>query len=296
MNKCLICGCRRAERRWLRLVLLLSSFGLQPYLTHAVITTNVTIGDDFFSPASVAISAGDSVKWNWSGIAPHNSTSTSVPSLWGSPTMTGSGSFTFTFANGGTYPYECTIHVAFGMTGSVSVQAAPTNAPPSVAITSPTNGTVLSAPWTGAIRANASDTDDSVSRVQFFAGTSSLGIVSNPPASLSLQVTNLAAGSYTLKAVATDSRGATNTSAGISIQVLTPAAIEISAARRPSPTSFQFLYTATPGLSYVVERAAGLPTLTAISTNVATTNHVSYTDNNATSEVNFYSVKLQPNP
>ncbi len=53
-----------------------------------------------------------------------------------------------------------------------------------------------------------------VTNISFFAGgTTLLGSVRNPPANVSINVTNLAAGNYTLTAVAKDNAGASTTSA-----------------------------------------------------------------------------------
>jgi plastocyanin len=187
-------------------------------------TTSVTVGDIFFSPPNVTINVNDTVQWNWSmtEFEPHSTTSTSNPSLWDSGVATQPFSFSHNFPSAGTFPYWCTVHTTI-MTGSVKVQAG--NAPPSVAITAPANNATFIAPWTGTINATASDTDDRVSKVQFFAGGTSLGTVTNPPANLSLSVNNLAAGNYTLTAVATDSRGASTTSAGVTIHVVSASAV-----------------------------------------------------------------------
>src|SRR5262249_21009965 len=99
------------------------------------------------------------------------------------------------------------------------------NVPPTVAITAPANNATLIAPWTGNINATAADVDDTVSRMRFFAGATLLGTVTNPPGNLSLRVTNLAAGNYVLTAVATDSRGASTTSAAVTIHVVNPSAV-----------------------------------------------------------------------
>jgi plastocyanin len=186
-------------------------------------TTTVTVGDNFFSPPDVTINVNDTVQWSWSlnEVAPHSTTSTSVPSLWDSTVATEPFTFSHTFTSAGSFPYWCTVHTT-SMKGSVTVNAA-VNAPPTVSITAPANNATLIAPWTGMINARAADTDDSVSSVQFFAGAASLGTLLNPPLNMSLGVTNLAAGTYTLTAVATDSRGASTTSAGVTIHVVTPA-------------------------------------------------------------------------
>jgi hypothetical protein len=200
-------------------------------------------------------------------------------------------SFSFTFNSTGSYPYICVVH---GFTGSVIVQAA--KLPPSVAITSPTDGTTFAAPWTGTIHATVSDSDATVSKVDFFASGIRLGTVTNPPANPSFTVTNLAAGNYTLTAVATDSFGLTNTPVGVGISVVTPVAIVLSSPERLSATSFQFSYTANPGLSYVMFRSTSLLGLSPISTNKAASSTVNYLDTNATGDLNFYRVDLVPNP
>src|SRR5207244_430011 len=73
------------------------------------------------------------------------------------------------------------------------------NTPPTVAITSPTNGASFFAPATITIRANASDSDGSVTNVQFFDGNTSLGNVSSSPYNLPV---SLGVGSHPLIVVA----------------------------------------------------------------------------------------------
>jgi plastocyanin len=186
-------------------------------------TTNITVGDNFFSPNNVTIHVNDTVQWVWSmsEANPHSTTSTSVPSLWDSGVETEPFTFSHTFHSAGSFPFICTVHPF--MTGMVTVNTA--NTPPIVRITAPTNNATFLAPWTGTINVTASDVDDSVSRVRFFAGTTLLGTATNPPMNISLGVANLAAGNYVLTAVATDSRGASTTSAGVTIHVVTPTAV-----------------------------------------------------------------------
>jgi chitinase len=91
------------------------------------------------------------------------------------------------------------------------------NQSPTVALTSPANNATYSAGATIAVSANATDSDGTVTQVQFFRGTTSLGIDTSSPYSVSW--TNAAAGSYAVKAVATDNAGATGTSALANITV-----------------------------------------------------------------------------
>jgi hypothetical protein len=90
--------------------------------------------------------------------------------------------------------------------------------PPSVEITSPTNGAVLLAGAANAIIAAASDVDGFITEVRFYAGAAELGAVSVAPYVLSWS--NALPGSYTLSAVATDNGGFTAVSAPVSVSVV----------------------------------------------------------------------------
>jgi subtilisin family serine protease len=94
------------------------------------------------------------------------------------------------------------------------------NAPPLVQLTSPVNGKYYTAPATIPLSATASDPDGTVSQVAFYAGSALLGIDTVPPFTLSWN--NVAAGTYSLTAVATDNGGASTTSAAVIVQVLDP--------------------------------------------------------------------------
>lgn len=89
------------------------------------------------------------------------------------------------------------------------------NAPPTVSLTSPASGTQFRAPANITINANASDTNGSVVRVDFYAGTMLLSSSTTSPYSYNWP--NVAAGNYTLTAVATDNGGATTTSTPVTI-------------------------------------------------------------------------------
>jgi plastocyanin len=264
-----------------------------PLSGQAATTTNVDVSSSLnvlaFFPPTVTINANDQVTWIWQGTLTHSTTDTGV---WdSSPLVAAPHSFSFTFVNAGTFPYHCANPFHGAMTGSVIVQSA-ANQPPTVTVTNPPDGTVLSAPATITLAASASD-DGSVTNVQFFQGGTSLANVSSSP--YSVAVNNLGAGDYTFSAVATDNGGLTATNA-IVVHVVTPVAVVLSAMQRPSPTSFQFSYSANVGLQYIVLRSGDLMSFTPISTNPAASNPVTFLDSGATGAVNFYRVGRLPNP
>ena len=93
----------------------------------------------------------------------------------------------------------------------------PGNNPPAVSITSPANNATFTPPATVSIQASASDNDGTVSKVEFFNGGTKLGESTAAPYSYSWA--NVAAGTYTLTAKATDNKGAVTTSAAVTIVV-----------------------------------------------------------------------------
>jgi len=100
---------------------------------------------------------------------------------------------------------------------TVNPAAPPPNTSPSVALTSPSSGATFTAPATIALAASASDSDGTVTRVEFYAGTTLLGSDTTSP--FAFNWTNVAAGTYSLSARATDDDGATTASAAISVTV-----------------------------------------------------------------------------
>ncbi len=96
----------------------------------------------------------------------------------------------------------------------VNVTVSIGNNPPSVTLTNPANNAILSSSANVSIGASASDSDGSVTNVQFFDGATSLGNDATSPYSVSLR---LAVGLRNLTAVASDNLGVTATSAVISV-------------------------------------------------------------------------------
>ena len=101
---------------------------------------------------------------------------------------------------------------------SVTVNSA-TNQPPTVSLTSPAAGSTFTAPASITVAATASDSDGTVTRVDFYRGSTMIGSDTSSPYGYTW--TNVAAGSYQLTAVARDDDGATRTSAAANITVST---------------------------------------------------------------------------
>lgn len=112
---------------------------------------------------------------------------------------------------------------ATSTSGAVTVSV---NALPAVSITSPANGANFTAPANITITANASDSGGSISRVDFYQGTTLIGTSTASPYTISWN--NVAAGSYSLTARATDNLDATTTSTAVSITVNAPPTVSIT--------------------------------------------------------------------
>jgi len=107
-------------------------------------------------------------------------------------------------------------------TGVYTIDTAPT-----VSITAPTPSQVFTAPASIAITATASDTDGTISKVEFYNGANLLGTSSTSPYSFTW--TNVAAGSYTLTAKAYDNYNLTTTSSGVNVISDTPPTVSLTA-------------------------------------------------------------------
>jgi len=84
---------------------------------------DVTIVDFAFSPLSITVNVGDTVRWTNTGTFAHTSTSGAVwptwDGIWDSGPLFNGQSFSFTFTQPGTFPYFCLPH---GFSGTVIVQ------------------------------------------------------------------------------------------------------------------------------------------------------------------------------
>ncbi|WP_233195788.1 glycosyl hydrolase family 18 protein [Aquimarina sp. MAR_2010_214] len=102
---------------------------------------------------------------------------------------------------------------------SISVIGDTTNTPPVVNITAPANNATFTAGATIVVKADASDpdADGSITKVEFYNGTTLLGEDTTAPYEYSWA--NVAKGNYTLTAKATDNKNAETTSSSIAVVV-----------------------------------------------------------------------------
>jgi plastocyanin len=132
-----LAGYKREDFGWYRVTFSFNSTGA-PSTTPAPsptgggatpMTTEVQGNNFQWSPGSVTIKVGDSVRWSWKGS--HNvaqsATDTNVEAKSGGfrsgPCCTADSEFTRTFDSPGVFHYICESHVLLGMRGTVTVEA-----------------------------------------------------------------------------------------------------------------------------------------------------------------------------
>jgi hypothetical protein len=111
------------------------------------------------------------------------------------------------------------------------------NRPPQVSVTSPANGGGFTVSASITIAADASDPDDGVARVEFFADSTSIGVATSAP--YRAEWSNVPAGQYSLTAVATDASGTAATSNAVPFKVSAASSIDeivVHAAPQPEIT------------------------------------------------------------
>ena len=129
-------------------------------------------------------------------------------------------------------------------TARVTVNA-PSNQAPTASITSPTSGASYTAPATITINASASDSDGTITRVDFYRGSTLIATDTSSPYSATWS--NAPAGTYALTAVAFDNAGASTSSSAVNVTVSSTSLSSTMVAFTPSPDH------ATLVTSYLVE-------------------------------------------
>jgi hypothetical protein len=129
---------------------------------------------------------------------------------------------------------------------------------PACNITSPTSGSSFAPPASITVSASASDSDGSVTNVEFYQGAVKIG--SDNTAPYSFVWTNVSAGSYSLTVKAFDDLGASTVSVPVGITVATPPAGWENHAFASQNGNFTAEFDATPsqaGLDTVIALSAG---------------------------------------
>ena len=130
-------------------------------------------------------------------------------------------SVTWSSVAAGTYSVTAVAYDTAGLkttssAATVTVGTA-TNKPPTVTLTAPSSGAYFTAPASIALAATASDPEGKLAKVEFYSGTTLLG--TDTSSAFSFTWSSVAAGSYSLTAVAYDTAGAKTTSAVVPVTV-----------------------------------------------------------------------------
>ena len=228
---------------------------------------DVVVMDDGFSlsPDPANIIAGDTVYWRDDGTGPYQIVSET--GAWATFSTPGG----ILFTQPGNYSYRDDV----GNFGTVQVSP---NIPPSITITNPATNAVFAAPATFLFGVDVSDIDtDGLVDVEFYVGPNLVDDVFSSP--FNTTITNLAAGTYKLTAIAYDIGG---NSATNWIMIYVRGGLTLSA---PAILAGQFQFNAsglTVGKTNVLQTATNLlgqaTTWVSVSTNIATANTMSFTD------------------
>jgi hypothetical protein len=196
------------------------------------------------------------------------------------------------FYSAGSYSY----YDDWGDYGTVNVSPGVPNSPPVVTITNPPNNSVFTAPATFAFEVDASDPDpypNELWDVEFWVGSVMVDDVYDPP--YATTVANLAAGSYTLTAIAWDYAYATATNS-ISITVVNPGPITLTTATLAGG-NFRFNANGlVPGRSTVLQAStnpASASSWSPVSTNAVGGSTASFT-NAVTAGQRYFRVVQMP--
>jgi len=173
-------------------------------------------GASYTAPATVTVSA----------TATDTDGSISKVEFYNGSTLIGTATaspFTITWSNVGAGSYSITAKAYDNASASTtssarSITVTGANNPPTVSLTAPTNGATFTAPASITLSANASDSDGSITKVEFYrGGTTLIGTATASPYTITWS--SVAAGSYSITAKAYDNASATTTSSAASITV-----------------------------------------------------------------------------
>ena len=128
--------------------------------------------------------------------------------------------FTFPEAMPGAYTFYAIATDNSGMTATspvVHVTIASDNTPPTVTLAGPEEGAKFFAPANILLEAMASDSDGTVTKVEFYEGTTQLGEIATPP--FRFVWNNVPVGTYSVRVVAIDNSGGSSQSPPVNVFV-----------------------------------------------------------------------------
>jgi len=137
--------------------------------------------------------------------------------------------YTYTWNNvpAGAYSLTAKATDNYGITNTSTAITVISNQAPTVNLTGPANNTVATAPGNFTLTAEATDSDGTIAKVDFYADGTLIGTATSAP--YTIDWSNVPAGSYTLTAVATDNLGAQTTSGAVNVTVIAPPAVSLTA-------------------------------------------------------------------
>jgi Bacterial Ig domain len=137
----------------------------------------------------------------------------------------------YTFTDGGlapgTYSYTAKAYDTDGAVSTSTAVGVRVNAPSVVAITAPVDGTVVAPPGSVSLTASVTDSDGTISKVEFYRGTTLIATVTAAP--YVFTNSGLASGSYVFTAKAYDNNGAVTASNAVNVRVNGPPSVAITA-------------------------------------------------------------------
>jgi RHS repeat-associated protein len=164
-------------------------------------------------------------------------------------------SYTWSNVPAGSYSLTAIATDNYGAATTSAAVAVISNAPPTVSIASPANNAVVAAPGSFTLSADATDSDGTIAKVDYYNGATLIGSATAAPYSVTW--TNVPAGIHTITAQATDNHGAAATSSAISLISDTPPAVSLTSPAAntvaTAPGSFTLAATATSSMSTIAK-------------------------------------------
>jgi RHS repeat-associated protein len=200
---------------------LLAGFASAVQASPVVTITSPTANSTYLPPASITINA----------TATDSTSTITKVDFYNGTTLLGTSTtapYTFTWNNVSTGKYtlkaKATDAAKSTATKSVTVTV---NTPPTVTLTSPTDGSSIPGKGPIILTADASDTDGTITKVAYYRGTTLIG--SSTTAPFSYTWSNVALGTYIITAKATDNLGGVTTSNASTITVTNPITVAMTA-------------------------------------------------------------------